>query len=414
MNPKRTPSQRPRTGRPGLFKRLQPEVQRLEQDRLKVQRRTLEVSLGIMAFAVILAGVGWMLNTAIFAYFTLIALALLAIRGVQLKSQAAPSQSKQQVISRFARALGSKFQVIDTGEINGGAINETDFLQSRLFHETLTSFRSEHHLRGKVGSAKLELSEIRAEFHTQQRSIPAVFAGLWIIAEFPSSFRTNTLIRPVSDKLESAQMGLQTVKLEDAHFTQVFDVSADDSLEAQYVLSTKFLNRLREFHQVSGREIHLALQDQRLHIALTHPGLKHPGAKAQSYLSGPEFAQSLLEALDLSIGVLRELEANPYIWNRAVNEPRSVGPEVLEFALKTTQEQNPVVGPRYRKPESQGPEQQEFGQQEISQQEISQQEISQQDFTSEIQFENPAIKRRKPAKFETQKPESEKVGTGND
>jgi Protein of unknown function (DUF3137) len=423
MNPKRTSSQRPRTGRPGLFKRLQPEVQRLEQDRLRVQRRTLMFSLGIAVFAAILVGIGWILNTTIFVYATLIALALLAIRGVQLKAQTAPSQSKHQVMGRFARALGSTFQVINTG-----GINETDLTQSRLFHETLTSFRSEHHLRGKVGSAKLELSEVHAEFHTRQRSIPAVFAGLWIVAEFPASFRTNTLIQPVSDKLESAQEGLRTVKLEDANFTQVFDVSSEDSVEAQYVLSTKFLNRLREFHEVSGREVHLALQDRRLHIALTHPASAHPGA-AQSDLSGPEFAQSLLEALDLSIGVLRELEANPYIWNRALSEPRSVGPEVLEFALKTTQERNPVVGPRYRKPDFQGPEpqdfgqrdfgqrdfgQRDFGQRDFGQQEIDQQEIGQQDFTSEIQFENPVIKRRKPATLETQQPESKSLNLASE
>ena len=394
MNLKRIPPQRPRTGRPGLFKRLQPEVQRLERDRLRVQQRTLMFSLEIVAFAIILAGVSWVSNTASFAYFTLIALALLAIRGLQLKAQAAPSQSKHQVISRFARALGSKFQVI-----NDGGITETDFSHSRLFNQPALNFRSEHHLRGKVGSAKLELAEVWAEFHFQQRGIPAVFAGLWIIAEFPSSFRTNTLIRPVSNRLESnrlgsAQAGLRTVKLEDANFTQVFDVSAEDSLEAHYVLSTRFLNRLREFHEVSGREVHLRLQDQRLHLAITHPE-----STAQSDLSGPQFAQSLLEALDLAIGVLRELEANPYIWHLAVTEPRSVGPEVLEFALKTTQERNPMVGPRYRKPESQ-----EFGQQNFGQR----------DFTSEIQFENPALKGRKPATRQTQQPESKKVGTGDD
>ena len=393
MNQKRIPSQRPRTGRPGLFKRLQPEVQRLERDRLRVQQRTLMSSLGIVVFAVILAGVGWILNTASFAYFTLTALALLAVRGLRLKAQAAPSQSKHQVISRFARALGSRFQVINDG------ITETDFSHSRLFNEPVQTFRSEHHLRGKVGSAKLEVSEVRAEFHFQQRGLPTVFTGLWIIAEFPNPFRTNTLIRPVSDQLESAQAGLRTVKLEDTNFTQVFDVSAEDSVEAQYVLSIRFLNRLREFHEVSGREVHVALQGHRLHIALTHPE-----STAQSDPSGPQFAQSLLEALDLAIGTLRELEANPYIWNRAANEPRSVGPEVLEFALKTTQERNPVVGPRYRKPESQA----------FAQQNFDQQNFGQQDFTSEIQFENPAIKRRKPATRKPEQPESKKVGTGND
>jgi hypothetical protein len=367
MNPKPTPLQRPRNGRPGLFKRLQPEVKRLERDRLKLQHRTVMFSVGIVAFTVVLAGVAWSLNAAAFVYAALIALALFTIRGVQSRSQAAPSQSKHQVVSRFATALGSRFMAPADG------ITEADFAHSRLFNEPLKAFRSAQHLRGQVGSVKLELSEVRAEFQDQQRDVPAVFAGLWIIAEFPASFRTNTLFRPVSDKLESAQAGFRTVKLEDASFTRLFDVFAEDSVEAQYVLSNKLLRRLCEF-EANGSETHLALQGQQLHIALAQ--------SSQSEMTGPDFAQSLLRALDLAISLLRELEANPYIWHRAANEPRSVGPEVLEFALKTTQERNPAIGPRYRQAEAEKAVSEKSG---------------------------PA--KSGPAKSKSEKPEPEKVGS---
>ena len=103
--------------------------------------------------------------------------------------------------------------------------------------------------------------------------------------------------------------------------------------------------------------------------------------------------------MDLAIGVLRELEANPYIWNRALQEPRSVGPEVLEFALKTTQERNPLVGPRYRQPQVQ-----QFGRPELEARA----------FSTEISFENPARKKPEPQKPEPQKLDAQKVGTADD
>jgi hypothetical protein len=100
------------------------------------------------------------------------------------------------------------------------------------------------------------------------------------------------------------------------------------------------LTQIKEF-QANAWETHFAFHSQRLHIAIAQPNL-----------TGLAFAKALLEALDLTISVVRELEANSFIWNRPAFElqPRSVGPEVLEFALHTTQERNPAASPRYRKP----------------------------------------------------------------
>ena len=332
----KTSSQKPRSGRPGLSKRLKPVMRWLEQDRQKWQRQTLMLEVGIAAFAGALAWLAWLMDFAPFVYAVLIAAALLALRAVQLKAKLAPSQSRTQITARFAKALGSRFMTLP----NGG-IDENDFVESQLFSHLLRSFHSSNHLRGQVGKVQLELSEIHASAETGQRQAQALFDGLWIIATFPTSFRTTTLIQPVSDDLESVQPGFRTVKLEEAAFTRHFDVRAQDSVEAQYVLSSRLLNRIKDFHDERDQETHLAFHGQRLHIAI-----------AQANLTGPAFAQALLEALDLTIGLVRELEANTFIWNKLSLEPRPVGPEVLEFALHNTQERNPAASPRYRRSEA--------------------------------------------------------------
>jgi Protein of unknown function (DUF3137) len=335
---KKTSPQRPRSGRPGLSKRLKPVLRWLEQDRQQLQRQTLMLELGIAVLTGTLGLLAWSVNLEPFVYAILIAAALLAVWAAQLKSKVAPSQSRRQITARFAKALAPKFMTLP----NGG-INEGDILESQLFTQLLHSFHGSNHLCGQVGSAKLELSEIHVSTQTGQRKPRALFNGLWIIATFPNSFRTKTLIQPVSDDLESVRPGFRTVKLEEAAFTRFFDVRSEDSVEAQYVLSSRLLNRIKDFGE-GDTELHFAFHAQRLQIGIN-----------QANLTGPAFAQALLEALDLAVSLVRELEANTFIWNRSVIEPRNVGPEVIEFALLTTQERNPDASPRYRKAESLGP-----------------------------------------------------------
>jgi hypothetical protein len=329
---KQTSSQRPRNGRPGLSKRLKPVVHWLEQDRQKLQRQTMMLEVGIALLVGALAWLAWSIHLEPFVYGILIAAALLAVRAMQVKANTARSQSRNQITARFAKALGSRFMTLP----NGG-ISEADFVESQLFTSLLRSFHSSNHLRGQVGQVKLELSEIHARAETGQRQPQALFDGLWIMATFPTSFRTKTLIQPVTDDLESVQPGFRTVRLEEASFSRLFDVRSEDSVEAQYVLSSRLLNRIKDFHDEGERDAFFAFHAQRLQIGIS-----------QANLTGPAFAQTLLEALELTVSLVRDLEANTFIWNRHSLEPRPVGPEVLEFALHTTQERNPAAAPRYR------------------------------------------------------------------
>jgi Protein of unknown function (DUF3137) len=338
-------SSKPQAGRPGLFRRLQPELQWLERDRAKLQRQTLGILVGVAVATGLLGWFAWNAHAAPVVQAVLITVALLAMRFVFKQSKNARSQSKHKIVSRFAKALGPRFVSLP----NGG-VSETDFVQSHLFNELLRSFRSSNHLRGQIGSGqtepvRLEISELHTTVEAGHRKARALFDGLWIIAQFPASLRTNTLIKPVSDEFDAEPEGYRSVKLEEGSFSRLFDVSAEDSVEAQYVLSSSFLGLINDFLARTGRETHLALMGQWVHI----------GVRQSPDLSGPAFAQSLFEALDLTVGVVRELEANPYIWNKPASEPRPVGPEMVEFAIHTTQERNPTVGPRYRKSEDPEP-----------------------------------------------------------
>jgi hypothetical protein len=319
MNPKQT-LQQP-NARPGVYKRLRPVVRWLKQDRREVQRRTLMLMMLVTGLSGLLTWVAWVLAAPAFVYACLLTLALLAVRGVQVRSNAAASQSKAQILARFAQALGSRFVALP----NGG-INESDFVDSRLFTQALGTYHSANHLRGKVGSVRLELSEVRAEGEKEHH----LFNGVWIMATFQHRLRATLLLRPISDELEFAQSGFKSLKLEETVLARSFHAFTEDALEAQYVLSSRLCTRINDFLEAFGHEMHFSWHGQQLQI----------GIQQEPDLPGPEFAQALQEVLTFVVGLVRELEANSYIWHKALTESRSVGPEVLEFALRTTQERN--------------------------------------------------------------------------
>jgi Protein of unknown function (DUF3137) len=360
MNPERTSSQRPRTGRPGLYRRLDPVIEWLEADRSRLQRRLVSLGAGMGLVLAMLAGVAWAANAAPVAYVVLVASGLVAVRFVTVRFRAAPSQSKREIVARFARALGPRF----TASPDEGPL-EMDTVDGGLFVASRASRRA-NHLRGRVGTASVEVCEVRAN---------AVFEGLYVVAEFPNSLRTATFVRPSSDgprpvrpgsarsasmgsgsmgsgsaranlgqsgsgQSDSSPEGVRKLRLEDGPFARLFEVYAEDPVEAQYVLSVRLLETLAEFGETTGFETNVSFVGRRVQIFVHRPGLY-----------GPVFARALLATLDLAVGLIRDLEANAYVWNRDALEPRAVGPEVIEFALHTTQERDPTAAPRYRRPD---------------------------------------------------------------
>ena len=70
------------------------------------------------------------------------------------------------------------------------------------------------------------------------------FAGLIIKVKFPKNFRGLTVVSP--DKSGSRWGSeLQKVNLEDPEFEKIYDVYSTDQIEARYLLTTAFMERLR-------------------------------------------------------------------------------------------------------------------------------------------------------------------------
>ena len=74
-----------------------------------------------------------------------------------------------------------------------------------------------------------------------------LFQGLMLAVKLNKPFNTETIIKTDSFKDFKAEKTL--IKLEDEEFNKNFKVYADDEVEARYLLTTSFMERLKNFHK---------------------------------------------------------------------------------------------------------------------------------------------------------------------
>lgn len=99
-----------------------------------------------------------------------------------------------------------------------------------------------------------------------------VFEGLLLIYRFPKSFRGRTVVVPdrswLGNKLTGMKHG-ERVVLEDPRFEELYAAYSDDQVEARYLLTPTFMERLTELadHLKARKSLAFAFQDSDLLIA---------------------------------------------------------------------------------------------------------------------------------------------------
>ena len=74
-----------------------------------------------------------------------------------------------------------------------------------------------------------------------------LFQGLMLAAKLNKPFRTETIIK--TDSFKDFKTRKNIIKLEDEEFNKKFKVLADDEVESRYLLTTSFMERLKNFHK---------------------------------------------------------------------------------------------------------------------------------------------------------------------
>lgn len=304
-----------------LRRQLAPHFAELESDRRKAVHYLLfAIASGalLLFFFVYLAAKipGWSDRTEIF--FALFGgLQALVITGfVKAKNRFALA-FKEKVMRKVAAHFFPALAYSPEACVAKGFYDE-----SGLFRTELDTYTGNDFFRGKLGEVDFQFSELFCQYETgsgKNRQRVTVFRGFFFVGDFHREIYFRTLIKPdLAEKflgvmgrgLQRMGSGSRLVDLEDPEFEKLFVVTSDDQVEARYILTPVFMEKLREFRRRVGNDIHLSFVNGRMMLAIeTHHDYFEPNLFGE-ILSRKDLMK-FIDMLILLMGVAEEFLHHP-------------------------------------------------------------------------------------------------------
>ncbi|KAB5488232.1 MULTISPECIES: DUF3137 domain-containing protein [Flagellimonas] len=149
------------------------------------------------------------------------------------------------------------------------------------------------------------------------------FFGMFVIIDFNKKIRGNTIVLP--DKLEKRagyfakiiqSLKLhrkQLINLEHTEFEKEFVVYGTDQVEARYILSTAFMERIVALKRKMERPIMLSFNNNKLYMAIQHPNGFFCLPQHKNLITSNAF-ELFVENISNAIGIVEDLNLDTKIW----------------------------------------------------------------------------------------------------
>jgi len=147
-----------------------------------------------------------------------------------------------------------------------------------------TSF--EDHIFGEVHGADFESMEIHIEEH-RDKKWRTLMRGQMMVLKFPRKFMGTTVVLRDQKLFQSKTIAnMKRVGLVDPVFEKIFEAYSTDQVEARYLLTPTFMQRLVDLEaSVSGKNIRFGFLEGRLLIVVETPNQFEAGSMFESLMS---------------------------------------------------------------------------------------------------------------------------------
>lgn len=242
------------------------------------------------------------------------------------------------------------FLVPDLAYDKAGFIDEPTVQASRLF-DRWQSLKGDDLFTGRSGETDITFSELTLRYARKsgKSTVTEQATGLFLVADFNKHFSGQTLLYPdletdsvllqaiggvvgaVAASAKALGMeqrrqprlfwlgpppGLELVRMEDPAFEKVFKVFTDDPVEATYILSSSFMQRLTAFREKAGHGLMLSFKDSKVHVFVpARNGVLFDvnyGDDLDDFATFRRFHDDLA----LALGVVNDLNLNTRIWSK--------------------------------------------------------------------------------------------------
>lgn len=132
----------------------------------------------------------------------------------------------------------------------------------------------EDHVSGEVNGVPFELAEAFLERRVKRDKrddYEVVFRGLVARYHFPKRFSGRTILRAdrgMMNALGHSGVPGERVRLEDPRFEKLFEVFSEDQVEARYLLTPAFMERLAALKEDAGEPMQAAFEGEDLLLAI--------------------------------------------------------------------------------------------------------------------------------------------------
>lgn len=237
----------------------------------------------------------------IFGSLTLVYYAYMPVRAFK-------GNIKEQIYPLIFRYFGNDFSYAHNPSLSAKSLRTSGIIPG------FDDEHNEDYIRGIYKGVTLELmesvltKEVRAERQGKsERHTEEVFRGLFIVFSVNKSFHGQTIVRRDSGRicnwLLDKTSRLETVHLEDPAFEDKFQVMSTDQVEARYLLTTSFMERLlqvegafQEGEFLGGGQFQCSFYNDKLLFAI--PSLQNRfeiGRINQSMTFVPEINEILMQ-----------------------------------------------------------------------------------------------------------------------
>ncbi len=301
-------------------------------EELEIQRKNLRyriIIIGIFYTIIFMLLFSFILtsNLASGDFFAFALFAYVGIGGLLYKflTKDYTDEFKIKVIKPLISAIDEKLNYTSSMYVA-----QRTFERSELFTATVDRMSGNDHVKGIIGTTKIEFSDLHAEQRHKsskgKESWSTIFRGLFIVAEFNKNFIGKTVILPDSAQntfgdliggwLQSKNMGRdELVKMDDNEFEKEFVVYSTDQIEARYILSPSLMQRLLTFQKRSKHPVYISFIGDSIHMAIYYGKDLFEPSIFRSLLKY-KIAMEYVSTLHLAIGIVDELKLNKKIWSK--------------------------------------------------------------------------------------------------
>ncbi|MBK1881418.1 DUF3137 domain-containing protein [Luteolibacter pohnpeiensis] len=310
---------------------LAPVLNQLEQQRLTAlgKRKTGGLVAAVIAGAGLL--IGLLVSQAepgagLFTIFGAIVIALIAYMAIQgSATKEYLRQFKHQAFKEAARLVAPGIHYLPDS-----MVGMNQFKRSHLFNSRIDRYHGEDCFHGKVGETEILLSELHVERketttdskgRSQTRWV-TVFQGIYLIADFNKAFHSWVLVEPDVAEANFGWLGRKLqglsgdlVRLENPEFERAFKIRAGDQVEARYLLTPDFQERLLRLRNTWPKGLSAAFIDSQMHLAIPkrenwfEPNLHQPANQTHQL-------KMFLEQLVILLYIPEVLDLNTRIWTK--------------------------------------------------------------------------------------------------